>query len=53
MLKEEMMQNPSEKVVDAIILYLILRIDLLNEQLTQIKKLKNADSTSSDGIAAI
>lgn len=35
-LKEEMEANPSKKVVDALILNLLVRIDILNEQLQEL-----------------
>lgn len=35
-LKEEMESNPSKKVVDALILNLLVRIDILNEQLQEL-----------------
>ncbi len=51
-LKEEMNQNASEKVVEAVILNMILRIDMLNEQLKMLQKkqketLNEEDSTQN------
>ncbi|MBL3658694.1 hypothetical protein [Fulvivirga sediminis] len=40
-LKEELMQNPSKKVVDALILNLLVRVDILNSQLEKLDQVKN------------
>ena len=40
-LKEEMEANPSKKVVDALILNLLVRIDILNEQLQELDDTDN------------
>jgi len=45
-LKEEMEANPSKKVVDALILNLLVRIDILNEQL---QELDDTDDDVNDG----
>jgi hypothetical protein len=37
-LKEEMKTRPSQKVKDALVLNLLIRIDLLNKQLHKIEK---------------
>lgn len=39
-LREQMKTNPSEKVKDALILNMLVRIDLLNQQIHQIEKSK-------------
>lgn len=44
-LKEEMRQRPSKQVKDALVLNLLVRIDLLNQQL---HKLEKADWTEND-----
>jgi hypothetical protein len=43
-LKEEMNQHPSEKVKEALVLNLLVRINLLNKQLQEIDEEKNAAS---------
>lgn len=50
-LKEEMRLHPSEKVRDALVLNLLVRIDLLNQQLYKLeegRKAKNAPTESED-----
>ncbi|GCC50212.1 hypothetical protein SanaruYs_04270 [Chryseotalea sanaruensis] len=42
-LKEEMNQKPSEKVKDALILNLIIRINLLNKQLHEVEESSRAE----------
>jgi hypothetical protein len=37
-LKEEMKTSPSQKVKDALVLNLLVRIDLLNQQLHKLEK---------------
>jgi hypothetical protein len=44
-LREQMKVHPSEKIKDALILNMLVRIDLLNQQ---IKSLEDADSKSGD-----
>ncbi|MDH5399588.1 MAG: hypothetical protein OEX02_15670 [Cyclobacteriaceae bacterium] len=46
LLKEELVDNPSEKVVDALILNLLIRVDILN------KELKEKDHKSGVGNAS-
>ncbi|UII26686.1 hypothetical protein LVD15_25890 [Fulvivirga maritima] len=41
-LKEELMQNPSKKVVDALILNLLVRVDILNSQLEKLDQVKES-----------
>lgn len=47
-LKEELKANPSKKVVDALILNLLIRIDILNEQLQHLDE--NAKPTTEDSM---
>ena len=42
-LKEEMKSHPSQKVKDALVLNLLVRIDLLNQQLHRLEKEQDAD----------
>jgi hypothetical protein len=44
-LREQMKAHPSEKIKDALILNMLVRIDLLNQQ---IKNLEDADKKSGD-----
>lgn len=46
-LKEEMKNRPSQKVKDALVLNLLVRIDLLNQQLHKLEK-SEADSESKE-----
>ncbi|MTI21413.1 hypothetical protein E1176_10315 [Fulvivirga sp. RKSG066] len=46
-LKEELVRNPSKKVVDALILNLLVRIDILNEQLQDLDTDDDVDEGSS------
>ena len=49
-LREEMKNHPSEKVKDALVLNLLIRIDLLNQQ---IKKLEDSKRTSRKATASV
>ncbi|MEJ7645447.1 MAG: hypothetical protein WKF87_12700 [Chryseolinea sp.] len=42
-LKEEMKSSPSEKVKDALVLNLLIRVDLLNQQLHHLEKAQGVD----------
>lgn len=46
-LKDEMKSNPSKKVVDALILNLLVRIDVLNEKIEELEG-KNSNSKSEE-----
>lgn len=45
-LKEEMMNDPSDEVIDALVLNLLIRIDILNEQVKQLEQ--NRDLQESE-----
>lgn len=45
-LKEEMKAHPSEKVKDALVLNLLVRIDLLNQQLHRLEKEQTEDEST-------
>lgn len=45
-LKEEMKAHPSEKVKDALVLNLLVRIDLLNQQLHRLEKERTTDDAA-------
>jgi len=47
-LREQMKTNPSEKIKDALILNMLVRIDLLNQQ---IKSLEDLEEKKSDDVA--
>ncbi len=47
-LKEEMKSRPSEKVKDALVLNLLVRINLLNQQLSKLDKEYNKNTKSAD-----
>lgn len=47
-LKEEMKTSPSQKVKDALVLNLLVRIDLLNQQLHNLEKEYNKDEKRGD-----
>ncbi|HEY3403718.1 MAG TPA: hypothetical protein VGK59_10050 [Ohtaekwangia sp.] len=47
-LKEEMRTSPSQKVKDALVLNLLVRIDLLNQQLHKLEKEYGKDSKSAE-----
>lgn len=47
-LKEEMKTRPSDKVKDALVLNLLVRIDLLNQQLHQLEKQYDGDKKDND-----
>lgn len=46
-LKEQMKSNPSDKVKDALVLNLLVRIDLLNQQLHKLEREHKADKKDS------
>ncbi len=54
-LKEELKSNPSKKVVDALILNMLVRIDVLNEKIDELEKsdLEVEESKSSDQDASV
>lgn len=52
-LKEEMKNRPSEKVKDALVLNLLVRIDLLNQQLHKLEKKYNPTPTDEKVEASI
>lgn len=47
-LREEMKTRPSNKVKDALVLNLLVRIDLLNQQLHKLEQEHNGDKNESD-----
>ncbi|HEX5171206.1 MAG TPA: hypothetical protein VFW11_18645, partial [Cyclobacteriaceae bacterium] len=47
-LKEEMKIRPSKKVKDALVLNLLVRIDLLNQQLHKLESGEYSDSKDKD-----
>lgn len=47
-LREEMKNSPSEKVKDALVLNLLVRIDLLNQQLHKLEREYNKDEKNVD-----
>ena len=47
-LREQMKSHPSEKVKDALILNLLVRIDLLNQQIEYIEDSKKAKSETEE-----
>lgn len=47
-LKEEMKSSPSQKVQDALVLNLLVRIDLLNQQLHKLEKAYSNESKSGE-----
>lgn len=47
-LKEEIKARPSQKVKDALVLNLLIRIDLLNQQLHKLEQMKALDKPESD-----
>lgn len=53
-LKEEQMKNPSKQVKDALILNLLIRIDILNEQLQELDKVQeeNSDEEANEDVSA-
>jgi len=50
-LKEEMKTRPSQKVKDALVLNLLIRIDLLNKQLHKIEKDSQAERSSEEKVS--
>ena len=48
-LKEEMKTTPSQKVKDALVLNLLIRIDLLNQQLHNLEKQYKEDDSANKG----
>jgi len=46
-LREEMKMRPSEKVKDALVLNLLVRIDLLNQQIKKLEERKKSDNQVS------
>jgi hypothetical protein len=44
-LKEEMKASPSEKVKDALILNMLIRIDLLNQQIKKLEDLRKEENS--------
>jgi hypothetical protein len=48
-LKEEMKNQPSQKVKDALVLNLLVRIDLLNQQLHSLEKGYKSEQKKDDG----
>ncbi len=48
-LKEEMKARPSKKVKDALVLNLLVRIDLLNQQLHKLESGEYSDQKERDG----
>jgi hypothetical protein len=47
-LKEEMKSRPSQKVQDALVLNLLVRIDLLNQQLYKLEKAYSKERKSGE-----
>ncbi|UII20645.1 hypothetical protein [Fulvivirga ligni] len=48
-LKEELVANPSKKVVDALILNLLVRVDILNKELEKLDKIDAEKEQASEG----
>lgn len=52
-LREEMKTRPSQKVKDALVLNLLVRIDLLNQQLHKLEQEHSGDKTgNNDGLSS-
>jgi hypothetical protein len=49
-LKEEMKTSPSQKVKDALVLNLLVRIDLLNQQLNRLEKEYDKDEKKNNSV---
>lgn len=47
-LKDELRENPSKKVVDALILNLLIRVDILNAQLQELEDISSKDKEKSE-----
>lgn len=50
-LKDELKANPSKKVVDALILNLLVRIDVLNGKIEELEGNEEVDEPSEEGLA--
>lgn len=47
-LREQMKENPTEQVKDALVLNMLVRIDLLNQQIQRLEESKRADRAEKD-----